>query len=49
MNLGSIFSEKEYAQGYEFANSLGLTIKEIETKQEYQEIEIEYTNESGGI
>lgn len=47
MNLGTIFSEKEYNQGYEFANSNGYTIKEVESRQEWQEKEIEIVNNEG--
>jgi hypothetical protein len=47
MNLGTIFSEKEYEKGYEFANSNGYTIKEVEPRQEWQEKEIEIVNNEG--
>ncbi len=49
MNLGTIFSINEYSQGYEFANSNGYTIKEVESRQEWQEKEIEIINDEGEI
>lgn len=49
MQLGTIFSEKEYEQGFEYATANGYTIKEVNSKQENVEKEIEYVDEKGNI
>ncbi|MBR0535822.1 MAG: hypothetical protein IIX14_05530 [Clostridia bacterium] len=49
MELGSVFSEKDYEKGFEFANSNGYTIKEVNSKQENVEKEIEYVDEKGNL
>lgn len=49
MQLGTIFSEKEYEQGFEYATANGYTIKEVNSKQENVEKEIEYIDEKGNI
>lgn len=49
MELGSVFSEKDYEKGFEFANSNGYTIEEVNSKQENVEKEIEYVDEKGNL
>lgn len=49
MELGTIFSMNEYPLGYDFAMANGYTIKEVNSKQENVEKEIEYTDEKGNI
>lgn len=47
MELGSIFSINEYPLGYNFAIDNGYTIAEVEPKEEWQEKEVEFTNDEG--
>lgn len=47
MELGSIFSINEYSKGYDFAMANGYTIAEVESKEEWQEKEIEIINDEG--
>lgn len=49
MELGSIFSEKDYQKGYEFATANGYTIEEVEPKEEWQEKEVEVFDEEGKL
>ena len=49
MELGTIFSMNEYPLGYDFAMANGYTIKEVNSKQENVEKEVEYTDEKGNI
>ena len=49
MELGSIFSINEYDKGFQFAISNGYTIKEIESREEVVEQEVEFVNEDGEI
>lgn len=47
MELGSIFSINEYQEGYEFATANGYTIAEVESREEWQEKEVEFVNDEG--
>lgn len=47
MNLGTIFSINEYPLGYNFAIANGYAIKEVESRQEWKEKEIEIVNDEG--
>lgn len=47
MQLGTIFSEKEYKSGYEFAIANNYTINEVEAKEEW--VESEFVNDKGEI
>lgn len=49
MNLGTIFSEKEYEQGFEYATANGYTIKEVGSKQENVEKEIKDFDYKGNV
>lgn len=47
MELGSIFSIYDYQEGYEFATANGYTIAEVESREEWQEKEVEIINDEG--
>lgn len=47
MNLGTIFTLNEYDEAYKFVSENGYTIKEVESRQEWQEKEIEIVNDEG--
>lgn len=49
MELGTIFSVNDYEKGYEFANSNGYTIKEVSSKQENVEKEVEFVDDKGNL
>lgn len=49
MNLGTIFSEKDYGQGLEYATANGYTIKEVNSRQENVKREIEDVDDNGNI
>lgn len=47
MELGSVFSIYDYQEGYEFATANGYTIAEVESREEWQEKEVEFVNDEG--
>lgn len=47
MELGSVFSINEYPLGYDFATANGYTIAEVESREEWQEKEVEIINDKG--
>lgn len=49
MELGTIFSEKEYEEGYDFALKNNYSIKEVNSRQENVEKEIEYVDDKGEV
>ena len=49
MELGSVFSEKDYEKGFEFANSNGYTIEEVSSKQENVEKEVGFVDNEGNF
>ena len=49
MELGTVFTLDEYSLGYKYATENGYTIKEVESRQEWKEKEIEIVNDEGEI
>ena len=49
MEIGTIFTEKQYEEAYEYISANGYTIEEVEPREEWQEKEVEVFDEEGNI
>lgn len=49
MKLGTIFTEEQYDEAYEYVSANSYTIEEVEPKEEWQEKEVEVFDEEGNV